>query len=433
MTDLRELAKRIYLETLQATEPDRLIRDRILLINDHLIFDENKVDLDRFDEVVLIGIGKASLKMGAAVEGILGDRISRGVLVTDRRSNTRVRSEVLVAGHPLPDAQSLAAGQKISQVLSACNARSLIVFLISGGGSALVELPSSPAISLEDLRLTNAVLTRCGASIREINIVRKSFSRIKGGGLGLVAGDSTKVGLFLSDVNSGDIRSIASNPLLPEEISEADLLEVMDRFDLRSKLPKSVLSAITEYGFAGRKVPKSNLTTLMLADNSSALAAAAAYAKSLDFEVKVVSDFVEGEYQTIAEDLIDRLLHLKAEFRGQGVCIVSGGEVACEVRGGGIGGRNQEFVLYSAARLASLGVEDTAVLSCGTDGIDGNSSAAGAVLDAKSVTEAARQGLDASTFISDNDSHSFFKSTGGLVITGPSGNNIRDLRLFVAG
>jgi len=431
MTDLKEDAKRIYLETLRGTEPDRLIRDQTSLINNRLSFGGNSIDIGSFD-VVLIGMGKASLLMGAAVESFLGNRIRRGLLVTDRRSNARVRSEVLVAGHPLPDARSLVAGKKISDILSTCDSRSVIIFLISGGGSALVELPSSPAISLEDLRATNEILTRCGAAIREINIVRKSFSLIKGGGLGVMAADSTKVGLFLSDVNRGDIRSIASNPLLPEETHPGELSEILDRYDLRSELPQSVLTAIEEYGSAGKKASGSNPMTLLLADNSSAMTAAAACAKSLAFEIEVAEDLVEGKYQAVADRLIDRLLRLRTEFPGQRVCLVSGGEVACQVRGSGIGGRNQEFVLYSAARLASLGVEDAVVLSCGTDGIDGNSNAAGAVLDAKSVTEAARRISDASTFISNNDSHSFFKSTGGLVITGPSGNNIRDLRLFMA-
>lgn len=433
MTDLKEAAKSIFLETLRATEPERVIKDQISVMNNHLRLGGDSIDLERFDEVVLIGIGKASIQMGSAVEAVLDDRIRRGLLVTDRRSNISVRTEVLIAGHPLPDAHSLAAGKKISGILGTCDDRTLIIFLISGGGSALVELPSSPSISLEDLRATNEVLTRCGASIREINIVRKSFSLIKGGGLGVLAGLSTKVGLFLSDVNCGDIRSIASNPLLPEEIHEVELSEILDRYDLRLKLPETVLTAIEDYGSRGRKSSGSNLMTMLLADNSSALRAAAAYATSLGFKVEVAEDLVEGKYESVSEELIDRLLRLRSEIPGQRLCLVSGGEVSCKVQGNGIGGRNQEFVLYSAARLASLGVEDAVVLSCGTDGIDGNSSAAGAVLDAKSVTKAARRELIASTFISDNDSYSLLSSTGGLVITGPSGNNIRDLRLLMAG
>jgi glycerate 2-kinase len=437
MIDLKEAAKRVFLGTLKAIELDSVIKQKLRVDGDTLTLGGEQISLDDFTEVVLIGIGKASLKMGAAVETLLGDRVKRGILVTDRRSSTKVRCDILVAGHPLPDANSLIAGERIVELVRSCGDDALIIFLISGGGSSLVELPLSGSISLEDLRVTNRVLVGCGATIREMNIVRKSLSRIKGGRLGRLAQNSKCVGLYLSDVNPGDLRSIASNPLLPEEVGDEESLDVVNRLNLMDKLPDSVVTVIQQesfYRFSGdwSTAESRSLTTLLL-DNSNAIQAAAELARQLGFRVEVDSDLIEGEYRTVADQSVDHLLNLKSLFPHDRVCVISGGEVSCSVRGDGIGGRNQEFVLYSAARLACAGIgEGATVLSCGTDGIDGNSKAAGAVADAELVIKAARHGADASIFINSNDSHSFFKTAGGLVVTGPSGNNVRDLRILMA-
>ncbi len=434
--DLKEAAKRVFLGTLKAIEPDSVIRQKVRVDGNTLTLAGEQIALDDFAEVVLIGMGKASLKMGAAVENLLGNRIRRGMLVTDHRSSTKVQGEVIVGGHPFPDANSLIAGERIVELVRSCGDDALIIFLISGGGSSLVELPLSRSISLEDLRVTNQVLVGCGATIGEINIVRKSLSSIKGGRLGRLAQNSKCVGLYLSDVNPGDLRSIASNPLLSENIAREKSLDVVNRFDLIERLPNSVVSVIREesswlsgdWSSAG-----SRPLAMLLLDNSNAIQAAADLARQLGFRVEVDAELIEGEYRSVADQSVEHLLNLKSSFPHDRVCVISGGEVSCSVRSGGIGGRNQEFVLYSAARLACSGIrEGAAVLSCGTDGIDGNSKAAGAVADAALVLKAARHGADASIFISSNDSHSFFKQAGGLVVTGPSGNNVRDLRILMA-
>lgn len=435
--DLKEAAKRVFLGTLRAIEPDSVIKQKLRVDGNTLSLVGKQIPLDDFTEVVLIGMGKASLKMGAAVENLLGDRVKRGMLVTDRRSSTKVRCEIFVAGHPLPDANSLIAGERIVELVRSCGDKALIIFLISGGGSSLVELPLSRSISLEDLRVTNQVLVGCGATIHEINIVRRSLSRIKGGRLGRLARNSKCVGLYLSDVNPGDLRSIASNPLLPEEARDEESLDVVSRFNLTDKLPDSVVSVIQQESFSRFSEDWSTAgswpITMLLLDNSNAIQAAAELARQLGFRVEVDADLIEGEYRAVADQSVEHLLNLKSSFPHDRVCVISGGEVSCAVRGDGIGGRNQEFVLYSAARLARSGIRGgAAVLSCGTDGIDGNSKAAGAVADAAVVIKAARHDADASIFISSNDSHSFFKKAGGLVVTGPSGNNVRDLRILMA-
>jgi glycerate 2-kinase len=437
MMDLKEAAKRVFLGTLRAIEPGSVIKQKLRVDGDTLSLVGKQIPLDDFAEVVLIGMGKASLKMGAAVENLLGDRVKRGMLVTDRRSSTKVRCEVFVAGHPLPDANSLIAGERIVELVRSCGDDALIIFLISGGGSSLVELPLSRSISLEDLRVTNQVLVGCGATIHEINIVRKSLSRIKGGRLGRLAQNSKWVGLYVSDVNPGDLRSIASNPLLPEEVRDEESLDVVIRLNLMDKLPDSVVSVIQQESFSRFSEDWSTAgswpITMLLLDNSNAIQAAAELARQLEFRVEVDAGLIEGPYRAVADQSVEHLLNLKSSFPHDRVCVISGGEVSCSIRGDGIGGRNQEFVLYSAARLARSGIRGgAAVLSCGTDGIDGNSKAAGAVADAAVVIKAARHDADASIFISSNDSHSFFKKAGGLVVTGPSGNNVRDLRILMA-
>jgi glycerate 2-kinase len=437
MADLKEIAKSVFLRTLTAIDPGSAIRQNVRLDGETLTLDGDQIALDAYDEVVLIGMGKACLKMGAAAEVLFGERIKRGILVTDRRSDVPVKSEVVVAGHPLPDDNSLIAGQKIVSLVRSCGTRSLIVFLISGGGSSLVESPSSPLISLGDLRATNDLLIRCGAAIDEINVIRKTLSKIKGGRLGRLAGNSKCVALYVSDVNPGDLRSIASNPLLPEKVDATKVLDVVTRFNLMDELPASVTSRIRQeelVGLADREnVAELPSATMLLLDNSSAVQAAEKLGKEFGFRVEVDTDLIEGDYRSVADRSVDHLLKLKSSFPNERVCVISGGEVSCAVQGDGIGGRNQEFVLYSATRLAGSDLrEQTAVLSGGTDGIDGNSKAAGAVADAEMVINAAQRGVDASIFISSNDSHSFFRKVGGLVVTGPTGNNVRDLRILMA-
>lgn len=436
MAELKEIAKSVFLDTLRVIQPDSLILQTLSLNGDRLSIGSDNIDLRSFGEVVMVGMGKACVKMGAAVEGVLGARLGRGILVTDRRTKDKVRSKVIVAGHPLPNSDSLLAGEQIVELIKSCNADSLLIFLISGGGSALVELPVSSDISIEDLVRTNHVLTRCGASIREMNILRKHLSRIKGGRLGYLARDLKAVAFVISDVNTGDRHSIASNPLLPEHLDPDELTDIVNRFDLLRKLPPSICDAmrsgssldpVGDWNWMHQPVFR------VLLENSKVLEKAAELTRSLGYRVEVDSESNEDDYKQVADRLVKRLARLQLSFPHERVCVVSGGEVRCAVQGTGVGGRNQEFVLYSASLLASRGLQEVAVLSCGTDGIDGNSNAAGAVADGRLIASALQNGAKVSEFISNNDSHSFFKKMGGLVVTGPSGNNARDLRILMSG
>jgi glycerate 2-kinase len=434
--DLKDQASYIFLRSLQEVDIDRAIKEKLRLEKNILFFAKDSLDLSSYTEIVLIGFGKASLKMGAALKCLLGDKVSRSLLVSDRK-HLVLDSEVIIAGHPIPNHQSLLAGQRIVELVRSCGKSSLIIFLISGGGSSLVELLPSPEVTLEDIQNLNRILINCGASIQEINVIRKHLSGLKGGRLGLLASQSRVLAIYLSDVNPGDLRAIASNPLLPDEASLDDFYAILQRYSLMDKLPRSILKLVEQGQVAGlpsaEEIDVRQIKTLVLLDNTDVVMAASEAAKQLGFHTEAIFDLVEGNYRDIADELIKRLVELQERFPDRPVAILSGGEVLCPVRGPGTGGRNQEFVLYCATRLAAITTRSCiCVLSCGTDGIDGNSIAAGAVADQSTVAAAERRGLDVKLYLEQNDSHSFFKKSGGLIVTGPTGNNIRDIRILLA-
>jgi glycerate 2-kinase len=438
MTDLKEEARNIFLNTLKEIDLEQIISRKVKVSGETLFISDQAINLSDYKEIVLIGFGKASLKMGAAFEKLLGDRLTRGILVADKGHAVNVKSEVIIASHPVPDGNSLRAGGRIMRLADSCGEDSLIIFLVSGGGSALVESPLVPEIGLEDLSAMNRTLVGCGATIREINVVRKHFSGVKGGRLGYIARKCASVALYVSDVNPGDLRSVASNPLLPDDATLDEFLYVIRKHGLAGKLPEP-MRTLLESG----KIPElprdwtgegKKGVRLLLLDNTDCLRAAADLAESRGFLVEVDYGQMEGPYEDVAWELIERLKDFAGRFAGRRVCLISGGEVSCPVRGDGAGGRNQEFVLYSATRLAELKEEfNAAVLSCGTDGIDGNSNAAGAVADANTIRSARRAGLDVEDYLRRSDSHSFFNLAGGLILTGPTGNNVRDIRVLLAG
>jgi len=435
MRDLRLDAVRIYLGTLERLDLATLFNSRVSFDGSDLVVDQARFHLDDFDEVVLVGLGKASVTLGATISYLLGDRITRGVLVSDRLPRTPLAAsiDVLVGAHPIPDANSLEAGRRLLDEIAGCSAQALLIFLVSGGGSSLAEVPISDSISIAELQALNKLLVQCGAGIHDINIVRKFFSRIKGGKAGFLARDVSTLAFFVSDVNEGDLRTIASNPLLPEELSQDDLEEVISRLGLVDKLPAS-FSRLIESGDAG--VPSGwkfskGVSPILLADNSSALRTAAEIGSNRGYLIQTAKDLVECQYREIVDTMLRRLAEFKSAHSDAPVCILSGGEAACEVRRPGLGGRNQEFVLYSAALLAQQR-RSFVCLCAGTDGVDGNSIAAGAVADGETDAAAIQRACNPSTYLSNNDSSKFFSEAGGLIVTGPTGNNVRDVRLMLA-
>ena len=436
MRDLKQEAKRIYLKTVTRLNLETVIKEKLKVVDETLTIDGQEVRLSDYREVVLVGFGKASIRMGAVLEGILKRHVKRGLLVTNRRSSIRVNSQVIVAGHPLPDANSFKAGQEVLEIVRSCEGDSLIIFLISGGGSSLIEVPLLDQVTPEDFKDFNRVLINCGATIGEINVLRKHLSLIKGGRLGFQARGCKSIALYLSDVNAGDLRSIASNPLLPDEVTLEEFFRLIDKYKLIDRLPASISSAVKE-----ERIPEvptrwdaegQTALCVLLLENKDAIETAATIASDEGYVVEIDYSQSEGDYRQIADDLIERLLNLRRDNTQTRLCLISGGEVSCPVYGNGLGGRNQEFVLYSAAQLAISGFEATVVLSCGTDGIDGNSFATGAVADPQMIWNAERRGLDVTQFLETNDTHSFFQEMGGMVVTGSTENNVRDIRILLA-
>lgn len=442
LTELRTAALQIFQRTLAATEVESVVRSALRPDGERLMIGATQYDLTRLSRIIVIGIGKASVAMARAVEGILGERISGGLVVTNALTGAAPqRLQVLIGGHPVPNEQSIAAAEAALKLLRENDSpETLVIFLISGGGSALFEKPADDRITLSDLQAVNRVLVGCGAVIGEMNVVRRFLSAVKGGRLADAAPRSQQLSLYISDVNSDDLATVASGPTMANTAARADFDRIIARYDLLSKFPASVTALIQrgeipDSGLSPASQPQTDSESTktlrahhLLLDNQMALAVAQGIAEN-DFGcvVEVADDLVEGEVEEMARAHLKRLAALSKKHPGRTVCLLSGGEVICPVRGNGSGGRNQEFVLRAAMHING---QNVTVLSAGTDGIDGNSPAAGAIADGTTVTLALRMLPD--VYCLNSDSFNFFNALNDAIITGPTGNNVRDLRILLA-
>jgi hydroxypyruvate reductase len=357
--------------------------------------------------VYAIAIGKAARSMALGLEDALGERLTATV--------------ISAGGHPLPNEASLASARVAFALLDRANAeQATVIFLISGGGSAMLEWPISDEISLSDLRAANQVLVTCGARIAEVNAVRRAFSAVKGGALAQRAPHAQLFTLIVSDTNRDDEASVASGPTLAPPSDAPKAREVVAQYHLEKLLPASILKAI--HRAEDKSAPVTGSHQVLLG-NWTALEAAAKKAEALRFHVAIAQDICEQPIELGCELLLSRLMSNREER----FCLISGGEFSCPVRGDGRGGRNLETVLRCAISLDRKAV----LLSAGTDGIDGNSPAAGAIADETTLARARSLGLDAHDFLARSDSYTFFEHTGDLVLTGPTGTNVRDIRIFL--
>jgi len=436
--NLRDIVLEIFHRTLSAIDVESVTHSLVQLNADQLLIGDDAIDLSRFKRVVAIAVGKAGVPMARAVEKILGDRISDGLVVTNAVIGRPPRLPVIVGGHPLPNAGSLEAASKALEILRENDSEeTLALFLISGGGSAMFELPIDAAIRLDDLQAINRALVGCGAVISEMNVVRRFLSAVKGGRLTAAAPRSRQISLYVSDVNSDDLSTVSSGPTLPSSATRADFAHVIERYDLLDKFPAHVSALIAGGGLPG--LPRANVednqlrSHHLLLDNRKALQEAKRIAES-DFGcvVEVAEDLVEGDVETMMLTHVERVAALRHRSRGKTVCLLSGGEVVCPVRGDGQGGRNQEFALRAAIHLRQRGLSDVVVLSAGTDGIDGASPAAGAIADPDTLRRAEEKGVSAERSLQKSDSFNFFNALGDAIITGPTGNNVRDVRILLA-
>ena len=359
--------------------------------------------------------------MALGLEDALGDKLSAGIIVsTSLHQSSRWQS--FTGGHPLPNEESLAAARAAFTLLDRANdEHGTIIFLISGGGSAMIEWPISDDISLDDLRAANQDLVSCGARIAEINSVRRAFSAVKGGGLARRAPNAQLITLIVSDTNPGDEASVASGPTLNAPADAPKAIDVVGHYHLETVLPESIMKAVR------RTRPSSAITGThhVLLDNQTALAAAAQKAREIGFECVTLNHVCEQPIQEGCELLLESMRDAPALF-----CAVSGGEFSCPVRGDGRGGRNLETVLRCAIDLKDRS-SHLVILSAGTDGIDGNSPAAGAIADETTLHRARTKDLDAQQYLARSDSYTFFEQLNDLIVTGPTGTNVRDLRIVL--
>jgi glycerate 2-kinase len=435
---LRADARGIFEAGIAAVDPVEAVKRHLGRTGDILHVADRRYELPMYRHVYVVGTGKASARMARGLEEILGESIDSGVVVVKYGYSTPTRRvDIVEAGHPIPDPAGVEGTKQIIDTLRKAGNDDLVFFLVSGGGSALLPCPAD-GLTLEDKQRTTQILLDCGATIHEINSVRKHLSKVKGGRLARLAYPATVVGLILSDVIGDRLEGIASGPTVPDTSTFSDCLKIIERYQLQGKIPP-VVRAFLEQGARGgiEETPKAidpvfeKVQNALVGSNRLALQAAKQKADALGYNSLLLSSSVEGETQTVAA--VHAAIAKEISATGGPVrrpaCVISGGETTVTIRGGGLGGRNQEFAL--AAALHIEGLEGVVILSGGTDGTDGPTDAAGGVVDGGTLRRATANGLDAGDYLRRNDSYHFLQSTGDLLITGPTYTNVMDLHVML--
>ncbi len=391
---------------------------------------EDLHDLDSYSRVFVVSIGKAAHTMAAALEAQVGSRLE-GIVASSVQPASQVRGfRYFQGGHPTPTAESIQAADAILKSLNSLNAAALVIFMLSGGGSSIVEKPMDDEISLPDLAATYRSLVFSGAPIAEINAIRKHLSAVKGGRLAQAAYPAQQVSILVSDVPDATPDALASGPTMPDSTSIADCERIAAKYGLIDQFPKSVADLFRQHTL--EETPKSDDPAFVRArwwtvlSNKVAVEEATLAATRAGFAVEVDNSCDDWDYERAAGYLVQRVRELRKSVSR--VCLISGGEVTVSVRNGGAGGRNQQFTLACAEKIAG---QDITVLSAGTDGIDGNSPAAGAVADGTTLERAGGQEAVRRALTSFN-AYPVFDTLGDTVVTGATGNNLRDLRILLA-
>lgn len=436
LSQLRLAARGIFDATLVAMDAGNAVRKSVRAGKSALTICDATFDVTN-RQIYAIAAGKAAYPMATALQTQLGESFGAGVVSGIATRNTSwkldARWKQFEGGHPLPNEASLLAAREAISFLKIANEKhGLVIFLISGGGSAMLELPANELITLEDLQAANRTLVNCGASIAEINSLRRAFSAIKGGKLAAQAPDSDQITLIVSDVPVGEERNVASGPTLSPPAGSPKAVDILAKYDLRGRLPAAIVRAI-ETEPASPEANRSQVRRhFVLLDNKTALEAAVAAARQRGFTVEIAWEISDQPIEDGCEQLLKRLQELRAKDhdRSSVVCLLSGGEFACPVKGDGVGGRNLETALRLAR--STVASPETVGLFAGTDGIDGCSPAAGAMIDNATMDRARCIGLDANDFLQRSDSYSFFAGLGDAITTGATGTNVRDIRILLA-
>ena len=440
LVKLRKHARQIFQAGLQAVDPVEAINRHVKLNDKVLNINERQFNLKDYDRILVVGAGKATAPMAKAVEDLLGNHISDGVIVVkDGHGLPLKKIRICEASHPVPDGRGVKGTEAILSLVETAGKRDLIICLISGGGSALLIAPVHE-ISLEDKQNATKLLLACGATIHEFNTVRKHLSRAKGGRLAQIAYPATVTSLILSDVVGDDLDVIASGPTVPDGSTFKDAEQILKEYGIWDQLAPAVRNHLAK-GISGQieDTPKSNnaafqqCSQVLVGTNLQALKAAGREAQRLGYHPLILSSKVEGEarevakfYTAIAKEVLSSENPLKSP-----VCVLAGGETTVTLTGEGRGGRNQEFAL--AAALAIEGINNVVVLSGGTDGTDGPTDAAGAIADGTTVARALEKGLDSKDYLRHNDSYNLFQKLEDLLMTGPTRTNVMDIYMLLVG
>jgi hydroxypyruvate reductase len=426
--------------SLKAADPATLVKRALSLKNRRLLVGKAAYPLDKYERVVVVGGGKGAVPMASAVEQLLKDRIDGGLVVTRYgHGGALSRIEVVEAGHPIPDRTGVAAAQRVLELLKKSGERDLVIVLLSGGASALLPAPVE-GVSLTDKQVVTALLLRAGATIQELNAVRKHLSHLKGGNMATAAAPATTLALVLSDVVGNDLSSIASGPTVPDPTTFHDAMAILHHYDLWDKIPQAIKDHLVQGSRSGSsETPKPNhpafarVQNLIIGDVGVSLDAAAAQARRLGYHPFVLSSSLTGEAREVAKVFGAIIREIVATDRPikRPVALLAGGETTVSVQGQGSGGRCQEFTLALAMEVA--GLKKVTVFAFGTDGSDGATDAAGAVADGGTVERAHALGLQPQRFLDQNDSHTFFHTLAQTIQTGPTRTNVTDLYCALIG
>ncbi len=429
--NFQKIASSFIKKALQAVDPYRLIQEKVRLNGSRLQTEDLDIDLNRFDRIFILGAGKAAASMAAALENMLGSRINAGRIVV-KYGHTRAlqKTEQFQAGHPVPDQQGLDGSRAVLELAKQATDKDLILFVLSGGGSALFEaLPNE--ISLADLVEFNQHLLASGATIHEMNLLRKTISLVKGGGFLNYARPATIVSFILSDVIGDPLPDIASGPTVLQDINTINIQQVLSRYPLQTTIPTAIEQKLLSGGvqnFADSRYYRQNVFNFIIGNNVRVLESLKTQATQAGFSACILSDRIQGEAREVANVL--SAIMTSALVHGQPVptpgCLIAGGEPTVTLDGNGKGGRNQELVL---AALTALQNEHRPFYFCslGTDGSDGPTDAAGAWIDQHSFEKSRNMNLDARAYLNKHDAYHFFERMGQLIKTGPTGTNVMDM------